>query len=177
MTTKAFLIVVAVMLMALMPLAASAQEPAGTVVGPYIVQVDVSPDPPTIRGVLVAVTVVDAASGEPIDDADVRILTVNREDGVLGDTPARSNSVFPGYYRAPISPEPGTWSLQVAIASELGEVVVDQPDLVIPQYKAPLAGTVIYAVVVASIIGVASYLWWTSRRARQRRAAATGATQ
>ena len=174
---RAFLVGVAVVLMALAPLVASAQEPAGEVVGPYIVQVELSPDPPTIRGVLVAVTVVDAATGEPISDAGVRILTVNREDGVLGNTPARSNSVFPGYYRVPISPEPGTWSLQIAIASELGEVVVDQPDLIIPRYKAPLAGTLVYALVVAAIVGVSTYLWWTSRRARQRRAAATGAPQ
>jgi len=177
MIKKAPLILIAAVLLALAPLAAFAQETSGEVVGPYIIQIDISPNPPTARGVLVAVTVADAATGESVNDADVRVLTVNQEDGTLGDTPARTTSTFPGYYRTPITPDPGTWSLQIAIASNLGEVVIDQPPLVIPALNPPIAGTLTFVVVMMAIVGVTSYLWWSSRKVRQRRAAAAAATQ
>lgn len=177
MTKKALPIAIAALLLAIVPLAAFAQETSGEVVGPYIIEIDISPDPPTARGVLVAVTVADAATGEPIDNADVRVLTVNQEDGTLGDTPTRNSSVFPGYYRTPLTPEPGTWSLQIFIASDLGEVVIDQPPLVIPSLNPPIAGTLTFALVMVAIVGVSTYLWWSSWKARRRRAAAANATQ
>jgi hypothetical protein len=177
MMTKAHSIAILVLLLALVPVAASAQETTGEVVGPYIVAIDISPDPPTARGVLVAVTVSDAVTGEPVDNADVRVLTVNEEDGTVGDTPTRNSSTFSGYYRTPLTPDPGTWSLQIAIASDLGEVAIDQPPLVIPALNPPIAGTLTYALIMAAIVGVSTYLWWSSRKARQRRAAASTATQ
>ena len=124
-----------------------------------------------------AVTVSDVATGEPVDNADVRVLTVNQENGTVGDTPTRNSSTFSGYYRTPLTPDPGPWSLQIAIASDLGEVVINQSSLVIPALNPPIAGTLTFALIMAAIAGVSTYLWWSSRKARKRRVVAATATQ
>tara|TARA_B100001750_G_C15290092_1_gene486858 strand:+ start:96 stop:620 length:525 start_codon:yes stop_codon:yes gene_type:complete len=137
--------------------------------GPYLVKIEISPEPPTIRGVLIAVTLKDAITGASLDDAAISILTKNVDDETIGETPARSNSAFPGYYRVAISPEPGTWDLQVSIESSLGKVLIPQKQIVIPEFETPFAGTLMYSLVVIAIVGVSSYLWWTSRKIRQSR--------
>lgn len=142
--------------------------------GPYLVDIEINPEPPTVRGVLIAVTLKNAMTGASVDDAAVSILTRNVDDETIGETPARSNSVFPGYYRVAISPEPGTWDLQISINSSLGKVLIDRKQIVIPEFETPFAGTLMYLLVVIAIVGVSSYLWWTSRKIRQSRRLESG---
>lgn len=92
-----------------------------SVAGPYKIELQVSPEEPIAAIVRFAVRVRDAATGEDVDDAIVRVFATPSEKGERQFSPALNSPADPVYYLAQLDVDfPGIWAIDVEVQSELG---------------------------------------------------------
>ena len=138
--------------------------------GPYQVAVAVSSAQPVAGPLYLWVTLTDAATGQPITDAQIGIHAQRSVDATGESALALHSPQAPGTYVADITlDQPGAWLLSFSISDPLGEATATLNLEVGEDIENAGVGTLGFAVVVA-ILGLGgTYLWWVSRKALRAR--------
>lgn len=158
------------------PDGASAQRPNDAIdriqIGPYDITVVGGPSQLSLGIALYSVTLLSAEDGQPVSDAQVRLLTRHEVAGVEGWAAALNGPATPALYKAQLQLDrPGRWAMSVEVTGPLGRVEAELTPMVIPQTPGYGSGSLAFVgVTVVLLLGV-TYLVWTSRRIQKRRAA------
>ena len=149
------------------------REPFRETAGPYEISVVAIPSNLSLGRVSFAVTVLDAATGQPVTDASVVLQVKHVSDATEGWGLAVRTTDIPGRYDAQMNMDtPGVWRVNVEVSSSLGKVSVETPPVTAPTGSYFSAGTFIfYGVSLILVLGV-GYLWWSIRRQQRKRSAA-----
>ena len=146
-----------------------------TDVGPYTVVADASALP-SLHSAQFFIRVTDNASGQPVDDLTVTILTHWSGSEETGENIALSPNVA-GLYTATLKFDPGTWETTILLEPPGGgSYGADGFVFEVPEPSNNLeAGYVFLGVSVALVAG-AGYLVWRIRRNQRQRAPGSGST-
>ena len=138
--------------------------------GPYKVSISIHRGALTVRTLAIEITVADPA-GQPVSDAAVRVLVKRASDEGQGWAHALTTPQTPGRYEAEVQlEEPGTWDVAVEVKGPLGEMLINEPPVVITEDERSTTGAVLFGVVLAALVLGTGYLVWSSRRALRARA-------
>ena len=142
-------------------------------VGPYTIQVQVSPVTPFPGISRFAVRVRDAETGEDISDAIVRIFATPSEKGEKQYSPALNSPFDKVFYLAQLDVEqPGLWAIDVEVESDLGNGATVMSILVSDRSRSAesgAAGQALFAMVTLSFVIGVSWIWYSSKKALKRR--------
>ena len=142
-------------------------------IGPYEIGVAAIPSNLSLGRVSFAVTVLDAATGQPVRDARVVLRIKHVSDATEGWGLAVRTTDIPGRYDAQMNMDtPGVWEVNVEVSSSLGRVSVETPPVVVPGSRNFSAGTLVFAGVFLVLILAWGYLWWSIRRQQRKRSGA-----
>ena len=146
-----------------------------TDVGPYTVIADASALP-SLQSAQFFIRVTDNASGQPVDDLTVTILTHWSGSEETGENIALSPNVA-GLYTATLKFDPGTWETTILVEPPSGgSYGADGFVFEVPEPSNNLeAGYVFLGVSVVLLMG-AGYLMWRVRRNQRQGAARSGPT-
>ena len=136
----------------------------------YEVAVAIRPESPEVGAVHVMVTLLEAATSRPVDDAEIVIVAHDEQGRPTYQVRALNTPSSPQPYVANITfKSPGAWTLLVQVESEeLGQATVSAPLTVIEQSITPsAAGAFVLLGVVAVLAGGSFYLWYSARRRRR----------
>lgn len=143
------------------------------VTGPYQVKVTQSPARAITGTVRFIIEPADAETGEPIENAIVRIFGTPDDDGERQFSPGLNAPSDRTVYFGQLEIEhAGVWTIDVEIDAD------DQQALAISQTTVhervrtgsnTLIGTILFILVSAGFVGVGVWLWYSSKRARARR--------
>ena len=143
------------------------------VVGPYTIQVQVSPVTPIPGISRFAVRVRDAVSGEDIPVAIVRIFATPSEKGEKQYSPALNSPFDPVYYLAQLDVDhPGVWAIDIEVESELGTGATVMSILVADRSRSAeswAAGQALFALITLLFVVGISWVWYSSKKALKRR--------
>ena len=143
------------------------------VVGPYTIQVQVSPVTPFPGISRFAVRVRDNVTGEDISDAIVRIFVTPSEKGEKQYSPALNSPFDKVFYLAQLDVEqPGLWAIDVEVESDLGNGATVMSILVSDRSRSAesgAAGQALFAMVTLSFVIGVSWIWYSSKKALKRR--------
>jgi hypothetical protein len=145
------------------------------IAGPHIVQVQVSPGAPLEGIVRFAVRVMDLETGEDVDNAIVRVFGTPSEQGEKQYSPALNSPFDPIFYLSQLEFEgAGIWAIDVEVDSELGSGTTVLSLRVNSRTRGAIGsgwGTVLYLIVTLAFVAGGTWLWYSSKKARQRRGA------
>ena len=146
-----------------------------TNVGPYTVVADASALP-SLQSAQFFIRVTDNASGQPVEDLTVTILTHWSGSEETGENIALSPNVA-GLYTATLKFDPGIWETTILLEPRGGgSYGADGFVFEVPEPSNNLeAGYVFLGVSVALLMG-AVYLVWRIRRNQRQRTAGSGST-
>lgn len=135
--------------------------------GPLRITVLASPREPTVGrgGPRFTVEVVDAASGAPVNDADV-VIAVDRPDGTsAGEIAVARNPAVPGIYETRVSlpKQHGVWQWAVAVSGAWGTEVVEGSINVLPSPGSGTKGSIGWLALMSAIF-IIFFLAWRSLR-------------
>ena len=139
--------------------------------GPFELVVGVQPKKPAVGPIHLTLSPLDAATSEPVLDAEIEIVAHTPDGDPEYRVRALSTPGQPRYYDANLAVESaGRWTLVVDVRSDsLGRATFSVPVQVIEQSLPPsLAGTVLWLGVSLVVAGGAAYVWYSSRGARDR---------
>jgi len=137
------------------------------VAGPYKISAAVVQSGLSLGVTLFAITVVDEATGLPIPDVRVTLLTKHDESGQVGKGTAHNTPGNPDRYDAQMDLDTaGLWRVTVDVESSKGKVAVEMMQLVVPATRRITSGTFVFIGVFVVIIAGAAYLWWSTQRHR-----------
>jgi hypothetical protein len=143
------------------------------VVGPYTIQVQVSPVTPRPGISRFAVRVRVAETGEDILDAKVRIFATPSEKGEKQYSPALNSPFDKVFYLAQLDVEhPGLWAIDVEVESELGTVATVMSIQVADRSRSAesgAAGQILFTLVTLSFVLGVTWIWYSSKKALRRR--------
>ena len=138
--------------------------------GPYEIKVAIVQSSLSLGTTLLAIYVVEEATGQPIPDARVLLRTKHEGKETEGRASAHNTPQEPERYDAQFTLEsPGIWRVTIEVDSTLGRVAVELPPLTVDEARRISAGTFVFIAIFLVLIMGAVYLWWSTRR-RQRRA-------
>ena len=141
--------------------------------GPFELVVRVQPEEPALGAVHVTFEPTAAVTGEPVEDAVIEVLARDAEGAdryvvVAVNTPRERQ-----YYDANITfHEAGEWTLVVDVEQPgTGSATFEVPMTVVPQLipARGVAGTAVFLLIGAALVGGVVFLWYQSRRALGRR--------
>ena len=139
--------------------------------GAYEVIVKVQPDRPEVGAIHFTITPLDAKTLAPIVDAEIDIVAHDPTGKAAYRTRALNPPLAAEYYDANITiGSAGEWTLIVRVSSDL----LGQATFTVPVHvdERPLAqttaGTVVWLTVLATLFAGSGYLWYRSRRLRDR---------
>ena len=135
--------------------------------GPYDVAIRVQPPQTIVGPIHIVITVLDAETSSPIDRASVTIVAENPDGEFVAEIRAFSTPAVPEDYHLDLTVLfSGVWLLDVEVRKEgLGAATFKAPLLVRePPLPPGQAGSVLWIVVFASLIGGVLYLWNRSRK-------------
>ena len=139
------------------------------IVGPYNIRVALVQSGLSLGITLVAIYVVEEATGQPIPDARVLLRTRHEDGDSEGRATAHNTPQEPERYDAQMTLDaPGSWRITVEVASALGTVAVEVPTLTVEETRRISGGTFVFLGVFLVIIAGAAYLWWSTHRRRRR---------
>ena len=139
------------------------------IVGPYNIRVAIVQSGLSLGTTLVAVYVVEEATGQPIPDARVLLRTRHENEDTQGRATAHNTPQEPERYDAQMTLDAsGDWQVTIEVASSLGTVAVEVPTLTVEATRRISGGTFVFIGVFLVIIGGAAYLWWSTQRRRRR---------
>ena len=137
------------------------------VAGPYKISAAVVQSGLSLGMTLFAITVVDEATGLPISDAKVLLLTEHDDSGQVGKGTALNTTDNPDRYDAKMNLDsPGLWRVTVNVESSRGKVSVEMMHLEVPATRRITGGTFVFIGALGVIIVGAAYLWWSTQRRR-----------
>ena len=143
------------------------------IAGPHIVQVQVSPGAPRAGIVRFAVRVLDLETGEDVDGAIVRVFGTPSEQGEKQYSPALNSPFDPTFYLSQLELEnAGIWAIDVEVESELGTGSTVLSLRVNSRTRGAVEntwGTALFLLVTMAFVGGGAWLWYSSKKARQRR--------
>ena len=139
------------------------------VAGPYEIKVAIVQSNLSLGTTLLAVYVVDEATGQPVPDARVLLRTKHEDEETEGRATAHNTPREPERYDAQFTLDaPGTWQVTVDVDSSLGRVAVELPQLTVAETRKISGGTFVFLAIFLVLIGGAAYLWWSTQRRRRR---------
>jgi hypothetical protein len=145
-----------------------AQEVLRQRVGPYNVSIAASSARPYVGHVYLWVSVADAATAQPVTDAQVSILAQRSIDPNGGQGLALHSPAAPGTYVADIIlDQPGIWLLSFELSSPRGEAKATVDVEVRETPRNPWVGTVGFATVSLVLVLGGLYVAWSSGRRRR----------
>ena len=143
------------------------------IVGPYNIRVALVQSSLSLGVTLVAVYVVEEATGQAIPDVRVLLRTRHEDAETQGIATAHNTPQEPERYDAQMTLDaPGDWVVTIEVASDLGTVAVEVPALTVDATRRISGGTFVFIGVFVVIIAGAAYLWWSTQR-RSRRSGPT----
>ena len=138
------------------------------VAGPYELKVAIVQSGLSLGTTLLAIYVVDEATGQAVPDARVLLRTKHEDEESEGRATAHNTPGEPERYDAQITLDaPGTWQVTVEVDSSLGRVAVDLPQLTVAEARKISGGTFVFLAIFLVLIGGAAYLWWNTQRRRR----------
>lgn len=161
--------------------AAQAEPPPGAdvvisdqVAGPYRVRVSQSPARVIIGTVRLVVQPFDAETGDPVDDAMVRIFGTPPGEGERQYSPGLNSPTDRTLYFGQLElEEAGNWTIDVEIDAPQGRAIAITQTEVHERARSgsnTLIGTILFALISAAFAGGGTWVWYTSKKARERRA-------
>jgi hypothetical protein len=135
--------------------------------GLYEIVVGAQPEVPVVGTTHFTITLNDLENSAPVIHAMINIVANDPEGKPTYRVRALNSALALKYYGANITFEsPGDWTLMVHIESDrLGRATVAVPLRVGLQAVGPsLAGTIIWAIVLGTLVGGSLYLWYRQRR-------------
>jgi len=146
-------------------------EPFKKTVGPYEIEIAASASTLSLGKAIFAITVLDAADGQPVPDARVVLRTKHVLDGAEGWGLAVQTTNTPGRFDAQMNLDtPGVWNVNVEVSSSLGEVSVEGPPVTIPKARGLSQGSFVFLGVFLILASGVLWVWWSARRQLRRRA-------
>ena len=119
-----------------------------------------------------SVLVRNAATGEPVPDARVVLITRHLKDDYEGWATALNSPVLPEQYDVRLNLDStGEWIISVDVDSPLGQAGGQITTVEVPALKRNTSGSLVFFGVFAVLVGGVAYLWWSVRRDRRRQAA------
>ena len=119
---------------------------------------------------LLAITVVEASSGQPVPGARVLLKTSHEAADSEITTIALNSQGNPERYDAVVQLDAaGTWRVAVEVDSSLGRVSVEMARLEVPETRKITGGTFVFIGVFMVIIAGVAYVWWSTQRGRRHR--------
>ena len=144
------------------------------IVGPYNIRVALVQSSLSLGTTLIAIYVVEEATGRPIPDVRVLLRTKHEGRDTEGRATAHNTPQEPERYDAQMTLDaPGSWRVTVEVASALGTVAVEVPPLYVEETRRISGGTFVFIGIFLVIIAGVAYLWWSTQR-RRRRSGSTG---
>lgn len=155
------------------PASAAAQAPGDALkqetAGPLRITVRVKPREPYQGrgGPRFSVEVADAATGAPIDDAQV-VVAMDRPDGTsAGEIELARNLALSGAYESRISlPQAGLWEWHAAVTTSAGTQIVEGTINVRPPPSSGARGTIAWFALLVALGGIALLAWRSLRPKR-----------
>ena len=147
--------------------------------GPFVIAVRILPLQPLVGKLHLTVTVDLLETGEPVEDARVRV-TGRFQDGAATAqfSPALNIPTDRRYYDANFEIEDdGTWNFEVEVVADAGEGNVVAPVSIARRVRGEslgIPGTLMFALVTAALFGGGGWIAYTARkkqRIRRERAA------
>jgi hypothetical protein len=136
--------------------------------GPYDLTVTMTPAEPNFGVARYDVTVLDAATRQPVQDPEVRLSATGPDAETTGWALALPTGQ-PATYGADINLEaPGTWDIAVNVNSSLGADFMSL-SVSVPEAQRTDIGLVVYALVLLFFAFGAWRMWREARRAQSRR--------
>ncbi len=143
------------------------------IVGPHLIQVQVSPKAPITGIARFAVRVRNAESGEDIDDAIVRVFTTPSEKGEKQYSPGLNSPFEPIFYLTQLDVDfPGVWAVDVEVDSSLGSSLSVMSIQVLDRGRGGGSGLwteFLFVLMALSFAGGIGWLVYSSKRALKRR--------
>ena len=146
-------------------------EPFKKTVGPYEIEIAAAASILALGKAIFAITVLDAAAGQPVTDARVVLRAKHVSDGAEGWGLAVKTTNIPGRYDAQMNLDiPGVWNVNVEVSSSLGKVSVEGPPVTIPRARSLTQGSFVFLGVLLILASGVFWVWWSARRQLRRRA-------
>ena len=146
--------------------------------GPFQLVVRVQPEEPALGAVHLTFEPTNAATSDPVEDAMIGVLAKDAEGAERYQVRAVNTPGERQYYDANITfHEAGEWTLVVDVEQPgTGSATFDVPMTVAPQLipARAVAGTLVFVLISAALVGGVVLLWFQSRRALARREQSTG---
>ena len=112
-----------------------------------------------------SVIVTDPATGDPVPDAYVVLVTSQQEEGNPGWAIATNTPADPQQYNVHLKLDStGEWHIKADVSSSLGADFVEVTTLEVPSVNRLTQGTWVYVGVFLVILGGIAYVWWSARR-------------
>ena len=141
--------------------------------GPYNVKITQSPARPIVGTLRVIVEPVDAETGLPVGNALIRVFGTPPEDGERQFSPALNSPTDRTLYFGQVQLEDaGVWTLDIEIDGPLGRAVAIAQTTINERARSgagTLVGTILFVLISAGFVGGGTWLWYSSKRARERR--------
>ena len=174
------IVLAALALASVSPATAQAQdplpEPYREIAGPYELGILAAPSTLSIGEVTFVVTVIDAATRQPVPDANV-VVRVEHDlacrEGCWG-LAVHTTDVYEEYQAVMNLDHAGQWDVSVEVESPLGQATVQAPPVQIARPLRSTSGSLVFVGMTVVIVLGALYVTWTIRKAQKRRAANAG---
>lgn len=145
-------------------------QPEPVTAGPYALRVERTQSNLTIGFVQFSLYLTEAASGQPVPDAQVILISRHIEEENDGWSVAVNTPQRPERYDARMNLEStGEWEIRARVQSDLGlaEAVIDQ--ITVPTVALRSSGSFVFFGAFALILGGVVYLIWSVRRNNRKR--------
>ena len=146
--------------------------------GPFRLVVRVQPEEPAVGAVHLTFQPSIATTAEPVEDAMIDVLAKDAEGAERYRVRAVNTPQERQYYDANITfHEAGEWTLVVDVEQAgTGSATFDVPMTVVPQLipSRGVAGTLVFLLISAALVGGVALVWYQSRRALRRRGQTDG---
>ncbi|MDA1256830.1 MAG: hypothetical protein O3C10_03185 [Chloroflexi bacterium] len=147
--------------------------------GPFVIAVRILPLQPLVGQLHLTITVDLLETGEPVEDARIRVTGRIQEGGATPlFSPALNIPTERKYYDANFDIEDdGIWNFEVEVSSDAGEGTVLTPVSIARRVRGEslgVAGTLMFVLVTGALVGGGSWIAYTARqkqRIRRERAA------
>ncbi len=152
--------------------------------GPFVIALRILPLQPLVGQLHVTITVDLLETGEPVEDARIRVTgRIRNGDASALFSPALNIPTERRYYDANFDiDDDGTWDFEVEVVADAGEGSLVAPVIVARRIRGEtlgIAGTMIFVLVSTALLGGGAWITYTARKKqrlrRERAARARGA--
>ncbi len=141
--------------------------------GPYRVRISQVPARAIVGTLRIIVEPTDATTGLPVENALIRIFGTPPETGDRQFSPGLNAPSDRKLYFGQLQlEEAGVWTLDVEIDADQGRAIAIGQTTIHERARSgsgTLIGTILFTLISLAFVGVGVWLWYTSRKARQRR--------